>query len=331
MNKSTPLLRVEQLSHVFQLGSSFLSKAKKVYAVNNVSFEVKKGETLGIVGESGCGKSTLGRAVLQLYKPTSGKVHFQGRELTTMSAKELARLRQEMQIIFQDPMESLNGRHTVLEILTEPFAIHNIGAPKERKQWACDLLEKVGLSASAVDRYPHEFSGGQRQRIGIARAIALQPKLIVCDEAVSALDVSVQAQIINLLLDLQEEMGMALIFIGHDLSVVKHISDRIAVMYLGSIVEITSAERLYSAPQHPYTKALISSIPVPDPRRKSERQVLKGDVPSPVDPPSGCHFHPRCPLADDLCRTESPKLKSISGEQDVLHRVSCHKVQGVSK
>lgn len=320
------LLRIENLSQHFRVGGGLFGRSNIVYAVDDVSLEVHAGETLGIVGESGCGKSTLGRSLLKLYQPTAGNIYFEGQDVTQLTSNEMAPLRQELQIIFQDPMESLNARHTIAEILSEPFEIHNLGTKSERTRWVCELLEKVGLPTTAATLYPHEFSGGQRQRIGIARAIALKPKVIVCDEAVSALDVSVQAQVINLLLDLQKEMNLALIFIAHDLSVVKHISDRIAVMYLGKFVEVAQADELYAAPKHPYTKALISAIPIPNPRKRSERMILQGDVPSPMNPPSGCNFHPRCPIATNQCETLQPVLRSLQITDMEGRQVSCHEV-----
>ncbi|MDO6527189.1 dipeptide ABC transporter ATP-binding protein [Motilimonas sp. 1_MG-2023] len=321
---SDVVLSIRDLKQHFAIGGGLFSKKKFVYAVDGISLDVKAGETLGLVGESGCGKSTVGQTLLKLYEPTSGKIFFEGRDITDLPVREMAELRKEMQIIFQDPMESLNARHTVGGIMAEPFEIHGIGTPEERRVWVEELLVKVGLPKTAADRYPHEFSGGQRQRIGIARAIALKPKIIVCDEAVSALDVSVQSQIVNLLLDLQQEMNLALIFIAHDLSVVKHISDRIAVMYLGKIVEIGAAETLYKEPKHPYTQALISAIPIPNPRLRNKRIILKGDVPSPMDPPAGCHFNARCIHATDLCREQRPDLVSV-GENG--HQAACHLVQ----
>lgn len=314
------ILKLVDLKQHYVLRGSLFRKPKYVYAVDGVSFEVKAGETLGLVGESGCGKSSVGRTLLKLHEPTAGQIIYNGQDITDLSPSEMVSLRKEMQIIFQDPMESLNSRHTIGTILAEPYEIHGIGQPEEREIWVKELLQKVGLPASAANRYPHEFSGGQRQRIGIARAIALNPKLIVCDEAVSALDVSVQSQIINLLLDLQKQMNLALIFIAHDLSVVRHISDRIAVMYLGRIVEISDTETLFRNPKHPYTRALISAIPIPDPRQRGKRIMLQGDVPSPMNPPQGCHFASRCSQAKTFCSQTYPALAE-NGEQ---HLVACH-------
>ncbi len=301
-----------------------MRQVAKVHALNGVSFKVKKGETLGIVGESGCGKSTLGKTLIRLHDHTTGEVQFLGEDFLCKKGKELKAARRQMQMIFQDPYESLNTRHTVENILTEPYEIHGIGTKDERIQWAKDLLKKVGLPEQALERFPHEFSGGQRQRIGIARAIALKPHVIICDEPVSALDVSVQSQVLNLLLDLQQEMGLTYLFIAHDLAVVKHISDRIMVMYLGSIVEFTDAKTIYERPLHPYTQALISAIPIPDPDHKSDKIVLEGDIPSPVRLPTGCPFHTRCRYAKDICKKEKPPLQAAPGTTGDRHLVSCH-------
>ena len=323
----SPLLRIEQLTKHFPVrGGLFLRTVGHVHAVDDVSFEVRRGETLGLVGESGCGKSTVGKALLRLYEPTSGSVFFEGEDVTRMERKRLRTLRKDIQIIFQDPFESLNARHTVGKILAEPFVIHKVGTLEERQQRVARLLERVGLDASAANRFPHEFSGGQRQRIGIARAIALEPKLIVCDEAVSALDVSVQSQVINLLLDLQREMNLALIFIAHDLAVVKHISDRVAVMYLGEIVETEIAQEIYDAPKHPYTQALLSAIPIPDPTATRDRVILSGDVPSPITPPTGCRFHTRCAHATSVCINQKPVRERISDDASI----ACHHWETIS-
>ena len=319
---SEDLLEVSNLVKYFPVRAGiFLRKTGNVHAVDGVSFDLKQGETLGLVGESGCGKSTVGRTILNLLPMTSGEVRFEGRVLGDLSRKEWRSLRREMQIVFQDPMESLNARHTIGRILEEPFVIHGMGTPDERRTWARDLLERVGLPREADHRFPHEFSGGQRQRIGIARAIALKPKLIICDEAVSALDVSVRAQIINLLLELQREMKLALLFIAHDLSVVRHVSDRVAVMYLGKIVEQAPAQEIYDRPRHPYTRALVSAIPEPDPTRVRARIVLEGDVPSPISPPTGCRFHTRCVYAAQHCREQLPQLEDVGSER----LVACHR------
>ena len=288
------------------------------------SCTVQPGEAMGLVGESGCGKSTLGRCVTRLYNPTGGQILFNGTDITHVTGRELHPFRQDIQMIFQDPMESLNSRHTVGDILSEPFIIHKIGNRKARQKRVAELLEIVGLPSRSATRYPFEFSGGQRQRIGIARAIALNPKLIICDEPVSALDVSIQSQIMNLLIDLQQEFNLSYLFIAHDLAVVKHVSDRIAIMYLGRLVEEGEGQSIYKNARHPYTQSLISAIPVPDPRHHLQRQVLSGDVPSPIDPPSGCAFHPRCPKVMDECRTNTPRLIPLK-DQDVPpgQEVSC--------
>ena len=319
------LLEVRDLKMHFPVyGGIFRHQVGTVFAVDGVSFSVERGETVGLVGESGCGKTTVGRTISRLYKATSGEVVFEGKALQELTKGEMMQMRRDLQIVFQDPYESLNSRHTVGYILEEPFVIHGIGSPSERKSEVKRLLDRVGLPESAVTKFPHEFSGGQRQRIGIARAIALKPKLVICDEPVSALDVSIQSQVLNLLLELQEEMHLAYVFIAHDLAVVRHISDRIAVMYLGKIVEFTDAERIYSSALHPYTQALISAIPVPDPRERKKKQILRGDVPSPINPPRGCRFHSRCPYVSEICKEKEPILKPFTGTGGGEHLVACH-------
>jgi oligopeptide transport system ATP-binding protein len=320
---SEPLLKVKDLVKQFPIKGGLLGRTvDRVHAVDGVSFDLQPGETLGVVGESGCGKSTTGRCILRLIEPTSGEVWFEGKNVTTASKDELRALARDMQIIFQDPYASLNPRMTVGAIIGEALTIHKLAkTPREYEERIVQLLETVGLAADHMRRYPHEFSGGQRQRIGIARALAVNPKLIVCDEAVSALDVSIQAQVINLLEDLRNQFSLTYIFIAHDLSVVEHISHRVAVMYLGRIVEIAPAKLLYTDPKHPYTEALLSAVPIPDPTVKRKRIALQGDVPSPIHPPSGCHFHTRCPIAQKgLCDREKPELKR-TGEG---HWVACH-------
>ena len=318
---SEPLLQVEHLKKYYPLGGGWFGKSQQfVKAVDDISFTVHRGETFGLVGESGCGKSTTGRSLLRLIEPTGGKVIFEGEDITALSPEALRRKRKDMQIVFQDPFSSLDPRHTVQRILEEPLIVHGAGNAKERKQMIDRLIDVVGLTQSHLQRYPHQFSGGQRQRIGIARALSLQPKLIVADEPVSALDVSIQSQVVNLLQDLQEEFGLTYIFIAHDLSVVKHICDRVAVMYLGRIVEIADKNKLYSSPQHPYTQALLSAVPQPDPDKKTERIILQGEVPSPANAPIGCAFHTRCPMAMDVCRTHRPEL----AETDAGQLTACH-------
>ncbi len=318
-----PLLKVENLVKQFPIKGGLLGRVvDRVHAVDGVSFELAAGETLGVVGESGCGKSTTGRCILRLIEPTSGEVTFNGRSVTAASKEELRALARDMQIIFQDPYASLNPRMTVGAIVGEALTIHKLAKDAhEYEARIVQLLETVGLSADHMRRYPHEFSGGQRQRIGIARALAVSPKLVICDEAVSALDVSIQAQVINLLEDLRAQFKLSYVFIAHDLSVVEHISHRVAVMYLGRIVEIAPAKALYTDPKHPYTEALLSAVPIPDPTLRRRRIPLQGDVPSPIHPPTGCHFHTRCPIAKKgTCDVARPELKDLGGG----HRVACH-------
>jgi len=316
------LLKVKKLKKYFPVRGGILSKIiGYVQAVDEISFNIKEGETLGLVGESGCGKTTTGRTIIRLLEPTAGEVDFEGENVFKLNKEELRKARRNIQIIFQDPFGSLNPRMTVGEIVGESLVIHKIVKnKKEKDERVKDLLETVGLNAGHIRRYPHEFSGGQRQRIGIARALALNPKLVICDEPVSALDVSIQAQVINLLEDLQEKFNLTYLFIAHDLSVVKHISDRVAVMYLGKIVELSSTSELYDNTQHPYTEALLSAVPIPDPTLKRQRIVLEGDVPSPFKPPAGCRFHPRCKYVKPICSQEEPELIDIGNE----HFVACH-------
>lgn len=318
---SAELLTVNNLKKYYPITGGVLGKEIGVVkAVDDVSFTVHRGETLGLVGESGCGKSTTGRSILRLIEPTAGEVIFEGKSVTAMKKEELRLIRRDMQIVFQDPFASLNPRHNIEKILEEPLIVHGIGSSAERKKRVHEMLEVVGLNSYHARRYPHQFSGGQRQRIGIARALMLNPKLIVADEPVSALDVSIQSQVLNLMQDLQKELGLTYLFIAHDLSVVRHISDRVGVMYLGRLVELTTSEQLYQKPLHPYTQALLSAVPTPDPDIKKERIILQGDVPSPANPPSGCTFHTRCPHVTDLCRSTRPEFRDVGDG----HFVACH-------
>ncbi|HMQ30372.1 MAG TPA: dipeptide ABC transporter ATP-binding protein [Chloroflexaceae bacterium] len=311
------LIEVKDLKMHFPVtrGIIFQRKVGTVKAVDGLSFSIKKGETLGLVGESGCGKSTTGRAILQLYRPTAGEVRFQGTDLTQIRGDELRKMRRQVQMIFQDPYASLNPRMTVGDIIGEPIKVHNLRQGKAVRERVEELLGLVGLNPAFANRYPHEFSGGQRQRIGIARALAVEPEFVVCDEPVSALDVSIQAQVVNLLEELQDKLGLTYLFIAHDLSVVKHISDRVAVMYLGKMVELAEGPKLYAMPLHPYSQALLSAVPIPDPKIEQQRRriILEGDVPSPLNPPSGCHFHTRCPIAIQQCKEEEPPFVDYGG------------------
>ncbi len=317
---STPLLQTRDLVKYYPIrGGVFLKEIEVVKAVDHVSLTIESGETLGLVGESGCGKSTFGMTVLRLEEPTSGEILFEGESILSLEPEQLRALRKKMQIIFQDPFSSLNPRKTVSQIIGEPLLIHGVKNRHERNERVVDLLNEVGLRKEHMRRYPHQFSGGQRQRIGVARALALNPKLIICDEAVSALDVSIQSQVINLLKDLQEKFGLTYLFISHDLSVVKHVSNRVAVMYLGKIVELAESEALYQNPLHPYTQALLSAYPIPDPEIKRKRIILKGDVPSPINPPSGCRFHTRCLYTREICFQKEPELK----EENTGHKAAC--------
>jgi oligopeptide/dipeptide ABC transporter ATP-binding protein len=320
-NQSAYLVEARDLVKHYPIrGGIFMKEMASVKAVDGVNIAIKSGETLGLVGESGCGKTTLGRAILRLEEPTAGSILFEGENILAYDNRQMRLLRKKMQIIFQDPFSSLNPRKTVAQIIGEPLLIHGMKDRKEREERVKYLMDVVGLRQEQMRRYPHMFSGGQRQRIGVARALALNPKLIVCDEAVSALDVSIQAQVLNLLEDLQGEFGLTYLFISHDLHVVEHISDRVAVMYLGKIVELAPGKALYQRPLHPYSQALLSASPMPDPKRKHQRIILKGDVPSPIEPPPGCRFHTRCIYAQDICSTEEPALR----ETDPHHLVACH-------
>jgi oligopeptide/dipeptide ABC transporter ATP-binding protein len=318
---AAPLLQVQNLKKHFVIQKGLLRRsAGHVYAVDGVTFHIEKGETLGLVGESGCGKSTVGRAVLRLIEPSEGSIRLEGQDITQLSMKELRPYRRQMQIIFQDPFASLDPRMSAGEIVGEPLRVHRIGRAEARRARVAELFARVGLRKAQMSSYPHQFSGGQRQRIGIARALALSPQLIIADEPVSSLDVSIQAQVINLMLDLQRELGLAYLFISHNLAVIEHISHRIAVMYLGRIVEYADKKALFSAPVHPYTELLLSAVPVPDPSVKRKRRLLRGDVPSPIAPPTGCHFHTRCPYAVDHCRVQTPILREIRPG----HWAACH-------
>ncbi|TDQ64073.1 oligopeptide transport system ATP-binding protein [Maritalea mobilis] len=323
MNEDEILMRVRDLKKHFQVSAGFFGQNPKfLKAVDGVDLDIRRGETLGLVGESGCGKSTLARTLIRLYSPTDGVIEFNGTDLAKLKEKELTPHRRDIQMIFQDPYASLNGRMNVRDLIAEPLEIAGIGDDKSRTARVHELLEVVGLNKDHANRFPHEFSGGQRQRIGIARAIALNPQLVICDEAISALDVSIQAQVVNMLEDLQKELGLTYLFITHDLSMVKHISDRIGVMYLGKLVEIAPNNALYDDPKHPYTRALLASIPIADPveARKDNQDQMQGEIPSPIDMPSGCRFRTRCPLATDLCAVEEPELKELADN----HKVACH-------
>jgi oligopeptide transport system ATP-binding protein len=325
MADSTILLKVEDLVKHFPITRGIFNRqVGAIHAVDGISFEVYRGETLGLVGESGCGKSTTGRAILQLHRPTSGSVFFEGIDLVKTKGEELRKMRRKMQMIFQDPYASLNPRMTVGEIIGEPLVVHGLATRKESEDQVRELLSVVGLNPSYTNRYPHEFSGGQRQRVGVARALSLNPSLIVCDEPISALDVSIQAQVVNLLEDLQQQYNLTYLFIAHDLSMVRHISTRVAVMYLGKIVEVTGRDELYAHPLHPYTQALLSAVPIADPQAEEKRQriILQGEIPSPVNPPSGCRFRTRCPLAAKICAEQEPVFREVSPG----HSAACHMV-----
>ena len=322
-----PLIEVENLSVHFPIRRGLLKRqVGAVRAVDGVSFSVKRGETLGLVGESGCGKSTTGLAMLRLLEATSGAIRFDGVDLSTFAGESLRKARRDMQMVFQDPYSSLNPRMTVGSIIIEPLNVHGVGVPAERRARVQELMQLVGLNPAFINRYPHEFSGGQRQRVGLARALATNPALIVADEPISALDVSIQAQVVNLMADLRQRLGLTYVMVSHDLSMVRYISDRVAVMYLGRIVEIGSRDAVFDTPRHPYTQALLSAIPTPDPKRERQRQriVLQGDVPNPANPPSGCRFHPRCTRVSALCREADPVLQLLNAQAGVAHQVACH-------
>ena len=326
----TALLEARDVKmHFPVMGGLFRHRIGSVFAVDGVSFTLERGKTLGIVGESGCGKSTLGRTIVRLYRPTDGSIRFDGQEISNLPDSELIPLRRRMQMIFQDPYSSLNPRKSIRSTLEEPMRIHDIGDAAERFERVAWLMEKVGLRTDDLHKFPHEFSGGQRQRIGIARALVLEPELIVADEPVSALDVSIQSQVLNLLVSLQQELSLTTIFISHDLTVVKYVSDRVAVMYLGRIVEIADSQNIYTHPVHPYTQALLSALPIADPRRRAKRQPLEGDVPNPSQPPTGCAFHTRCPHVRDICKQQAPKLEIVSGGSD--HAAACHFAEELRK
>jgi oligopeptide transport system ATP-binding protein len=325
MPENNVILRVDKLKMYFPIKAGvFQRHIGDIKAVDGINFEIVTGETLGLVGESGCGKTTTGRAIIRLYKPTGGHVFFEGQDMAELKGETLRKMRRKMQMIFQDPYASLNPRMSVSGIISEPLTVHHVVSGQEKKDKVAELMELVGLNPGLMNRYPHEFSGGQRQRIGLARSLALQPDLIICDEPISALDVSIQAQVVNLLEELQEKFGLTYLFIAHDLSMVRHISDRTAVMYLGKVVEMSPQEELYNHPLHPYTQALLSAVPIPDPvvERKRQRIILTGDVPSPAHPPLGCNFNPRCPLAQQVCQEEEPEWREASPN----HWVACHLV-----
>jgi len=324
------LLEVSDLKKYFDVGGSIFKKKKKVLtAVDGLNFQIKRGETFGLVGESGCGKSTTGRTIIKLYRPTGGKIIFDGKDITNLSDKEMLPYRKRMQMIFQDPYASLNGRMTVTDIIGEGIDTHKLYEGKERQERIYSLLHKVGLKSEHANRYPHEFSGGQRQRIGIARALAVEPELVICDEPISALDVSIQAQVVNMLEDLQDEIGLTYLFIAHDLSMVKHISDRIGVMYIGKMMEVCASDELYDNPLHPYTQALLSAIPIPDPKltRSQKRIILEGDVKSPINPPEGCRFSSRCRYCKEICEQKTPEIEEAATD----HFIACHRWKEINK